>query len=211
MTCPECSTALVGRFCHRCGWDARLPAGGKGAAAAMPRRPRWQRLTMGSILLVSFVTVLVLLLVPRAGAYAYLNPGQPAPDFTLKTPEGQEVSLSDLKGQAVVLNFWASWCGPCRQEMPDLQAAYERYKEDGLVVVGLNLSESRLTVHRFLADVPVTFPILIDEKNRVEDLYHIIPLPTTYFIDKSGKIVHKREGQMSGDYIDRQVRALLGR
>lgn len=210
MTCPECSTTLVGRFCHCCGWDSALPAGGQ-ADTSQPKRPRWQRLTMAIILALCLVTVLWVLLVPRAGTYSYLNAGEPAPDFALQSPEGKTVHLSDYKGKAVILNFWASWCGPCRQEMPDLNAAYTKYGPDGLVVLAVNLSESNMTVKRYLGEVNVQFPIAIDENNTVEDRYNIVPLPTTYFIDRTGKIVGKHEGQMAADYINRQAQSLIGR
>lgn len=120
------------------------------------------------------------------------------------------MKLSDFKGKAVIVNFWSSWCGPCRQEMPDLDAAYQTYGKDGLVVLAVNLSESNLTVQHYLQDVTVHFPVVIDEKNRIEDLYHIIPLPTTFFVDRSGRIVGKREGQMTSAFIDQQVHTLLG-
>ena len=118
--------------------------------------------------------------------------GHPAPEFTLKNIEGQTVSSSDFRGQPVIINFWATWCGPCRVEMPHLQAAYEAHQADGLVVLGVNLTErdSRQHVPDFLAEFGLTFPVVLDESGNVAEMYRIFGQPASVFVDKDG-IIHQ--------------------
>lgn len=123
-----------------------------------------------------------------AGAEVAPEEGALAPDFLLETLEGSELRLSDLRGSAVVLNFWASWCSPCRREIPQFVAAYDRYREEGLVVVAVNLQESRSISGRFARDFDMEFPIAIDRDGEVADAYRLLGLPTTYFIDREGVV-----------------------
>src|SRR5690606_21757220 len=92
-----------------------------------------------------------------------------APDFQLQTLEGKELKLSALRGQTVLLNFWASWCEPCRDEMPAIEKVYEKHKEKGLVVVGINIAESKLTVKGFVRQLDLSFPIVLDKERKVVD------------------------------------------
>ena len=114
--------------------------------------------------------------------------GKLAPNFLLETLEGGELRLSDLRGQAVVINFWASWCKPCRKEIPELVAAYNSYRERGLVILGVNLQEGKGIVRPFAEDFGMNFPILIDRDGEVGDEYRILGLPTTYFVDRDGVV-----------------------
>lgn len=123
--------------------------------------------------------------------------GYPAPDFTLvRLDTGEETTLSALRGKPIILNFWATWCGPCRAEMPALQAAYERYGDD-LLVVGVDQGEERAVVERFLDELEITFPVLMDEDMRVGRDYRILGLPTTFFIDRQGIIRQVHAGQIN--------------
>lgn len=114
--------------------------------------------------------------------------GNLAPNFLLETLDGGEIRLSDLRGQAVVLNFWAKWCRPCRREMPQFVTAYQRYRNEGLVIVAVNLQEGRKTIRDFADDFGIDFPIAMDRRGDVADEYHLLGLPTTYFIDRDGVI-----------------------
>ncbi len=210
MTCPECGAQLTAsaRFCHKCGWDSKLAGAGAGASHASDR-PAWKRRTMSVTLLLSGLLVFLLLLVPRGEADTTLIPGQAAPDFTLPAVDGGQVSLSSLKGKPVIVNFWASWCTPCRKEMPDFQQVYDRYKEQGLTVLGVNVGDAKVGVTDFRDQVKVNFPLLMDVETEVQTAYKIMPLPATFFIDRSGTIRAIYQYQMSSGQIEAEVLRLL--
>ncbi len=115
--------------------------------------------------------------------------GFPAPDFTLETLEGQTVTLSSLRGQPVIINFWASWCPPCRAEMPALQAVYEEYQgQVALLAVNAANQDNLTDALALLAETGATFPVLLDTDGAVNRLYAITSLPTTFFIGADGVI-----------------------
>lgn len=126
----------------------------------------------------------------------------PAPDFALTTLDGEKVKLSDLKGHVVMINFWASWCGPCRQEMPLLNDIYASYKKAGFVLLGVNLDESAEDAKAFLKKTPVNFPVLIDSKGQVADLYKNQAMPSSYFVDRKGDLVYLHQGYRPGEEED---------
>jgi len=113
-----------------------------------------------------------------------------APDFTLETLAGENITLSDLRGHAVLINLWASWCPPCRAEMPDMQQAYEDYEERGFTILAINATnqDSLSAAEDFVKDHNLTFPILLDSKGEVSRLYQLRSLPTSYFVDAEGII-----------------------
>lgn len=121
----------------------------------------------------------------------------PAPDFTLKSTTGQNVKLSDFKGKVVLINMWASWCGPCRQEMPILDNLAKENKD--LVVLGVNQDEEASERDAFLKDNPVSFPILDDSKHAVAGLLKSKTQPSSFFVDRAGNLVHAHEGFKAGD------------
>ena len=123
----------------------------------------------------------------------------PAPNFTLKSLSGKNIKLSELTGNVVLINFWASWCGPCRQEMPFLNAIHNKYKPLGFTVLGVNVEEQVANAKSFISERPVGFPILLDSKNRVSKLYKVIAMPTTVVIDRDGKIRFIHLGYQAGD------------
>lgn len=120
--------------------------------------------------------------------------GNKAPDFELKTLTGDTVKLSDYKGKKVMLNFWATWCPPCKAEMPEMQKYYESNKEK-VEILAVNMDTNN-DVAGFVKNGGYTFPILLDEKNDVNKDYGIVSIPTTFFIDEQGVITHKINGQM---------------
>jgi thiol-disulfide isomerase/thioredoxin len=124
--------------------------------------------------------------------------GKLAPDFTLTGLDGQEVSLGGLRGRPVLLNFWASWCGPCRIEMPFLQQIYETRAGEGLVLLAVNLQEDRDTVQEFVINGDFTFPILLSPGSEVPLAYNIRGIPATFFIDTEGIIRDIKIGAFSG-------------
>jgi peroxiredoxin len=133
-----------------------------------------------------------------------------APDFTLTDANGQSVTLSDLRGQVVMINFWASWCGPCREEMPLLEQIHQRYEALGFTLLGINVEEDSTNGQAFLQERPVSFPVLYDPKNNLSKLYDVIAMPSTVLIDRQGNIRYLHHGYKPGyenDYQD-QIRAL---
>jgi peroxiredoxin len=134
-----------------------------------------------------------------------------APGFELASMDGGQIALSDLKGQVVMVNFWATWCGPCRQEMPHLEALYQRYNSLGFTLLGVNVEEDSSGADEFFAETPVSFPILFDPENHVSELYNVVAMPSTVLIDRSGNLRFIHHGYKPGyenDY-QSQIRALL--
>jgi len=111
-----------------------------------------------------------------------------APDFLLETLDGGTLRLSDLQGKAVLVNFWATWCQPCRSELPHLVAAYDRYRQEGLEIVAVNLQEDKDTIAGFVEEFGIQFPVVIDRSGDVSDKYRVIGVPTSFFIDRSGVV-----------------------
>jgi len=123
--------------------------------------------------------------------------GAPAPDFTLTDLDGATVTLSDLAGQVVILNFWATWCGPCRLEMPLLQAAYNAHRDQGLTILAIDLDDPVADVLDFRDALALTFPILLDPGTTVTDLYRVRGWPTTYFVNRDGVVSRQHIGALS--------------
>lgn len=135
----------------------------------------------------------------------------PAPDFTLKSNSGKNVKLSELRGDVVMINFWASWCGPCRQEMPLLDALYKQYKDYGFTLLGVNVDEQQEAADKLLKHVSVTFPVLYDATSSVVELYDVDAMPSTILIDRDGNMRYLHRGYKPGyeDHYDAQVKALV--
>jgi peroxiredoxin len=131
--------------------------------------------------------------------------GAPAPNFRLKDIAGDDVELASFKGQVVLLNFWATWCGPCEAEMPAIEERYQTFKSQGFTVLGVNLDEPVGDVVMFINRLGVTFPILLDPGATVFDLYRVRGYPTTFFIDRAGLIVTEHVGIMSDGQLDRYL------
>src|SRR5260370_2086446 len=123
----------------------------------------------------------------------------PAPAFTLSTLAGQASGLSAYKGQVVMVNFWATWCGPCQQEMPLLDQMYKKYKPAGFTLIGVNVDREAPAVKELMARKPVSFPVLLDPANQVSKAYHVREMPTSVFIDRNGDIRSLHRGYQPAD------------
>ncbi|HZG85535.1 thiol-disulfide oxidoreductase ResA [Paenibacillus sp.] len=123
--------------------------------------------------------------------------GDQAPDFVLEDLEGNQVQLSDLKGRGVFLNFWGTWCKPCEQEMPYMESQYHRYKNLGVEILAVNIAESDIAIESFVERHGLTFPVLKDKDQAVTEAYDIIPIPTSFLIDKNGKVLKVITGAMT--------------
>ena len=130
--------------------------------------------------------------------------GSEAPDFELRILDGDPLKLTDLRGRVVLLNFWATWCGPCRVEMPDLQARADRWA-DRLTVVGVNFDESEAEVRSFRDELGLTFPLVLDPGAKVQNLYRIVGYPTTVFVDAQGIVRAQHVGLMSPEQLDKYL------
>jgi cytochrome c biogenesis protein CcmG/thiol:disulfide interchange protein DsbE len=139
--------------------------------------------------------------------------GRAAPDFLLQTPDGGQLRFSDLRGKPVLVNFWASWCAPCRQEMPEIVKAYDAHAAEGLVVVAVDLQENDGVVQAFAQDFGMRFPIVIDRTGGVADAWRIggpvQGIPSSYFIDRDGIVRARSFGPMTAGVIDDNLETIL--
>ncbi|MCM3588048.1 redoxin domain-containing protein [Mesobacillus maritimus] len=134
-----------------------------------------------------------------------------APNFSLVDLEGNEVQLSDYRGKKLLVNFWATWCPPCKDEMPYMQEMYEKYQDDGFEILAVNSTiteKSKEDVAKFISDYELTFTIPMDEKNRVSSDYEIMAYPTSYFIDSDGVIRSITVGGMTKEHLEGEIKKL---
>lgn len=137
--------------------------------------------------------------------------GQKAPDFVLKSATGENLRLSEYRGDVVMINFWATWCGPCRQEMPLLDELYGRYQRVGFSLLGVNIDDDMSRAMDMVRELGVTFPVLFDEKKEVSKLYQVEAMPVTVLLDREGTVRHVHHGYKPGyeqKYLD-EIRSLL--
>ncbi|MCO1332774.1 TlpA family protein disulfide reductase [Microbulbifer sp. OS29] len=130
---------------------------------------------------------------------SYVHAAEPSKDFTLASNQGANLRLAEQRGDVIMLNFWASWCGPCRQEMPLLDQLHARYSAAGFQVWGVNVDALRKDADTLLAKIPVDFPILFDSKGEVSKLYGVAAMPSTVFIDRDGNVRYIHKGYRDGD------------
>jgi peroxiredoxin len=153
----------------------------------------------------NFVTGWTLAAALVTAAYA-ADAGGPAPAFTLESLSGGQTALSQYTGQVVMVNFWATWCGPCQQEMPLLDQMYKKYKAAGFTLIGVNVDKTAAPVRDLLARKPVSFPVLLDPANQVSKAYHVEEMPSSVIIDRKGEIRYVHRGYKPGDENDYQDR-----
>ncbi|MFF2089869.1 TlpA disulfide reductase family protein [Paenibacillus sp. NPDC058174] len=137
-----------------------------------------------------------------------INQGNIAPDFELNTLEGDSFKLSDFRGKKVIVNMWATWCPPCRAEMPDMQKFYDKHKDENITVIAINMTTSEKSVDsvpKFLNEFGITFPVLLDDTNKAGDIFQVYALPTSFIIDSKGIIQQKVTGPMNYEMMEKLV------
>ncbi len=154
-------------------------------------------------------SLLVALLVGCGGAQPAARLGSPAPDFTLQSADGNTVRLSDFKGKPVLINFWATWCQPCREEMPALEELYEQYRDQGLVILAVDMEEDLRLVRRWIDQGGYTFTFVLDSEGEQVKRYNINASPTSYFVGRDGVIRDLKLGALSRDEMKAKVEKLL--
>jgi peroxiredoxin len=180
--------------------------------------PREIGLTLTGVVLVLVIIGTIWMLTGNdtgPGGQAMGEIDRPAPDFSLDTLDGPPINLANYRGQIVLLNFWATWCEPCKRELPALQTAYETYADDGLMVIGINLTDDEVLqgssendLRDFIAQYGVTYPIALDHEGRTTNDYRVFPLPTSFFIDGAGRIRYAHIGELTLDDISARFNEL---
>lgn len=149
--------------------------------------------------------------VAAADAYATLAAAAKAPDFTLPAIGGTNLRLQEQRGRVVMVNFWATWCGPCRVEMPHLNRLYDKYRGSGFVLLGVNIDEEPRKAADLAAKLGLRFPVLFDSEKKVSRLYDLSAMPSTVLIDRDGRVRYIHRGYRDGyeDTYEKQIRELL--
>jgi peroxiredoxin len=142
---------------------------------------------------------------------AAVTPQAAAPDFTLKSAEGRNLRLQEQRGQVVLVNFWASWCGPCKQEMPHLNRLYDKYRASGFTLLAVNIDDDARHGAATAAKWGLRFPVLLDADKTVTKLYDLGAMPSTVLIDRDGRVRYLHRGYREGveDTYERQIRELV--
>ena len=143
------------------------------------------------------VLITLLFLLGAVSIRAQLAVGDPAPTLSLTNTKGTKVNINDLKGKVVLINFWATWCPPCRAEMPDLQRLSQAFSGRGLAIVGVNEGESSERARAFAGALHIAFPIWIDDQQRYGRVYAALGLPTTVIVGRDGKVVRGFDGALA--------------
>jgi peroxiredoxin len=155
--------------------------------------------------------LLLLLAAAAVTASAAVQPSATAPDFTLRSIGGANLRLAEQRGQVVLVNFWATWCGPCRQEMPHLNRLYDKYRSAGFVLLGVNIDDDPRAAADLATKLGVHFPVLLDTDKKVSRAYDMSAMPATLLIDRDGRVRHIHRGYRDGveRTYEEQVRGLL--
>ena len=159
----------------------------------------------------SFAVLLWCTATAATTASAAITPQAAAPDFTLRSADGRNLRLNEQRGQVVLVNFWASWCGPCRQEMPHLNRLYDKYKASGFTLLGVNIDDDPRLANAVVARMGLTFPVLLDADKAVSMLYDLGSMPATVLIDRDGRVRFLHRGYREGmeEAYERQIRELV--
>jgi peroxiredoxin len=140
-----------------------------------------------------------------------IAPAGVAPDFTLRSTDGQNLRLHEQRGQVVLVNFWATWCGPCKQEMPHLDRLYDKYRASGFVLLGVNIDQDAGQAKAYAQRLGLKFPVLLDADKKVSKLYDVGSMPSTVLIDRDGRVRQVHLGYREGleETYEKQIRELV--
>ncbi|MNI34404.1 Thiol-disulfide oxidoreductase ResA [compost metagenome] len=174
----------------------------------MRKNKKWVQLFIFSIVLIIGVFTIISNL-SASDSKKYPQVGSKAPDFSLAGLDGKTHDMSAYKGKLVVANFWGTFCPPCKEEMPALQRQHEKWSNQGVAIVGINLDKNKITVQSFMDQYKLNFPVVLDTKEVVRRDYGVTEYPTTFFITPDGKVAVKRIGEMTESYIDETIQSLL--
>ena len=196
------TAGVTGRTRRRAGIGARLT-------------PSLDRLGVRHLVVAAVLPVILLLLLGTMllvrGSGSPTEIGKVAPDFSLTTLDGESISLAELRGRPVIVNFWASWCVPCLEEFPLLAEAHERHADEGLAVVGVVYQDTSLAARTFLERQGAAWPSAPDPDGRAAEAYGILAPPETFLIDRDGRIAARALGQFSAAWLDEKVAAIMER
>jgi peroxiredoxin len=160
-----------------------------------------------------FITPFLLALAAAAvcNAHAAVTAQAPAPDFTLRSTEGRNLRLQEQRGQVVLINFWASWCGPCKQELPHLNRLHDKYRSAGFVMLGVNIDDDAKLGAATAARWGIKFPVLLDADKAVTRQYDLGAMPATVLVDRDGRVRYLHRGYREGteEAYERQIRELV--
>ena len=175
-------------------------------AVSVPSKPN--KIVLRSVFLAFLAVAATLLTARQAGA---VEAGQPAPEIRLDDLSGRPVALSDFRGKVVLVDFFASWCAPCREELPVLEKLSTKYRKRGLVVLGVNIDNDVKAARKFLKEVPVSFVVVHDAAKKAAKLYAPPTMPSSYIIDRKGRIhrVHKGFRPSDGAAIEAELKKML--
>ncbi|WNR42484.1 thiol-disulfide oxidoreductase ResA [Paenibacillus roseipurpureus] len=173
----------------------------------MGRNKKWVQIGIFTIVLIIGVFTIITNL-SASDSKKYPQQGDKATNFSLVGLDGQTHELSDYKGKPVLMNFWGTFCPPCKEEMPDLQKMYDKWKSQGVVFLEVNVDKNKVTVQGFMDQYKLNMPVLLDANEVVRKQYGVMDYPTTFFIGPDGKIVTKKIGQMDEAFIDETLSKL---
>lgn len=175
------------------------------AAPEDQRNVRWGRVAVWVVV----AALLVFLTLGLINAFATQPTEGRAPDFTLTTYDGEDYTLSDLRGQVVVINFWASWCGPCAEEAPDLEQAWQTYQDEGVLFLGIGYVDSEAKAREYIERYGITYPNGPDLATKISDAYHIRGVPETFIIDPNGEVSYFAIAPLSYEQISAEIEKAL--
>jgi len=157
------------------------------------------------------LSIMIVFLIGAVGMSFGYEKGEKAPDFTLKSLSGKNIKLSEMRGRVVLVNFWATWCAPCKKELPYFNHLYEKYKRLGLEILGVNIDKMATQAKGMSTFLDLSFPVLLDPSGQTSDLYQIRSMPTTFVVAKDGTLrhVHWGFGPMDPARYEMEIRELL--